>query len=170
MLVELLGRLHLTLGSLDQHMKDQQRRRLRHMQDLPALVPVTGVSVGVANNVVPASGILLLDLGGPQVGRRWLIRAVSISDAGNFSTSMGSAICQFYVGRHTSATAIAPQQVRWPFTVLPNAATFGSEELPVLPMDRLYCLFSGATSGQILQATALVQDLDPASKAIQETI
>jgi|HubBroStandDraft_4_1064222.scaffolds.fasta_scaffold05757_2 hypothetical protein len=159
-LLDLLAKLHLTLGGVQAAIEENDKAR-RRLQNNPVLAPVSGTSVGVTNNVVPASGILLLDLGGPQTGREWRVRFVNFSDAGNWATTMGSAVAQFYVGKNTTPTAVAPQQCRWPFAVCPNAATFGSDELPVRPSDRLYCLFTGANAGQVLQASAMIQDFDP---------
>jgi hypothetical protein len=57
--------------------------------------------------------------------------------------------------------------VAWPFTSLPNVATFGADEMPVLYGEHLLFLITGGTVGQTVMASALVQLYKPQSLVSQ---
>lgn len=106
-----------------------------------------------------AAGYGIIDLDGPPAGFRWIIRSVAFSDATSWSASMGTATVQFGkgqipVGQDIANQPIAPSTVRWPFTVCPNAATFGTNHFQLRHGERIYCqIIGGNTTGQVIQAT-----------------
>lgn len=110
-----------------------------------------------ASGAVDSSGNLVLDLGGPQLGRRWVVRMATFSDAVSFWNTMGSAQATLCVGRRTGNT-VYPSMVRWPFNTAPNAATFGSDQMWITPQDHVLLSVTGGTSAQNIQATIWIQD------------
>jgi hypothetical protein len=173
-LFELLAKLNVQLGGVAgelEHIR-KERAAIRKRSNAPAFVPIPGWGVGIAGNAptVPASGTLLLDHGGPQLGRRWLPRGWVVSDGANFWTSMGSGQAVGVVGRADTTTHVAPFQVRWAFSSLPNVATFGSEDITVNYGEHLYTMITTGNNGQNISAAFIVQDFDLLSPEIFETV
>lgn len=143
----------------DEARRDREANRAMLRQALaarqPAYAPVK------ANGTIDANGRLVLDLGGPQQGRRWAVRMVTFSDAGSFWATMGTANVAVAIGQKTG-NIITPDSVRWPFTVTPNSASFGSDEVWVTPSDNVLLAVTSGTVGQNVQCTAWIQDFDPA--------
>lgn len=121
----------------------------------PAYAPIS------ASGTIASNGTLLLDLGGPQQGRRWAVRLLAYSDASSWSTTMTNALGTVYIGRINTPTVVSPQFAVWPFSTSPNAATFGSDELWITPSDHLYLYITGGNVNQNVQVTAHIQDFDP---------
>ena len=104
-----------------------------------------------------AGGVAQVSLGGPNLGYYWMVRRVSISDAAAWSNTMGSAIGGFYLCRSGATLVPLPQQIAWPFAVLPNVATFSTNHLRIGYGDHLVLYLTGCTSGQVIQATAYAE-------------
>ena len=117
--------------------------------ETPSIVPITH------HAALNSSGAAIIDLGGPNLGYEWRVRHCSISDNNAWANSMGSAVGQFYnaINFEAAAVTIRPNHVIWPFAILPNAATFGADEFPVLYGEHVLCLITGGTSAQLVQAT-----------------
>jgi hypothetical protein len=82
---------------------------------------------------------------------------VSISDAAAWSNTMGSAVGGFYLARTGATFTPLPQQIAWPFTVLPNVASFSTNHLRIGYGDHLVLYLTGCTATQVIQATAYVE-------------
>lgn len=149
--------------------RDERRaRRKRAMQ--PVATTVTGSAVGQLQPVVPASGALVLDLGGPQLGREWRIVGLAVSDAGNTATAC-AGVADFYVGKAIpGAVPLQPTAWRWRFPNLPNLTTFSADARTVKPADHLYCVISSGTPTQGILAQAEVQDYDPVDMITAEVV
>jgi hypothetical protein len=135
-------------------MRDRTARQLKAFQRQPSYITLAQAGI------IPASGSLILDVSlgnGPNLGYQWMVRRASISDANNYAATMGAAVGQFYVGLQTEAATVRPNLVGWPFATLPNTATFGNDEVPVLYGQHLLFLVTGGTVGQTVMASALVQ-------------
>jgi hypothetical protein len=161
--IEVDAGLALQLGRLSDQLA-QHSAQLAAFQDAPTYIPFAQAGI------IPASGSLIIDVSGPNLGYQWMVRRIAISDAGTFSATMGSAVAQFYVGLQTELAAVRPNHVAWPFTVVPNVATFGSDELPVLYGEHLLCLVTGGTAGQTVMASAMVQLFKPQSVIRQQNV
>ena len=107
-----------------------------------------------------SSGFGIADLGQPGFGYEWIVRLISISDAALWSNSMGSATCQWGVGKaeFIPNLPMSTPSVRWPFVTLPNCADFGTNHFTVGSSDALYCQIQGGNSGEQCQATAVVEE------------
>lgn len=141
----------------------EHRYHIRQMQakSQPAYAPQ------YATGTIDSSGNLVLDLGGPQIGRRWVVRMVTFSDAGGFWNSMSSAKVTLAVGQKVS-NIVQPQQVRWAFGTTPNTATFGSDQMWIVPRDHVLLSVTGGTSGEGVVATLWIQDFDVSNSAAVE--
>jgi hypothetical protein len=130
----------------------EHRYHLRQLmaKSQPSFLPVT------KSGTIPSSGNLILDFDGPMLGRRWVVRMVTISDSLSFWASMGSAEATLCSG--ISMNTIVPSQVRWPFNSLPNSATFGSDQMWIVPRDHVLLSITGGTSGQNVTSTLWLQD------------
>ena len=136
--------------------RDLEQYRLKVRQHAlamqPAYAPVT------SSGIIGTDGNLVINLGGPQIGRRWVVRMITISDAGAFWNTMSSAQAVIATGSSTAGDTVLPNMVRWPFSSLPNSANFGSDQMWINPRDKLLVAITGGTSTQNVQVTAWLQD------------
>jgi hypothetical protein len=136
-------------------LRDRQQRYL----ETPNAVPLQ------AGGVVPASGVLVLDLGAPQLGRRWLVRRLAVANGLAVRTVL-AGIADWYVGQPPAGNGISnPAGWQWTFPTLPNVSTFSSESIVAIPSDHLYAVITTGTAGQLAVASATVLDYaaDPSS-------
>lgn len=122
-----------------------------------------------ASGAIDSSGNLVLDMGGPQQGRRWVVRMVTISDSQSFWNTMGAAKVTLCVGQKTGNTVL-PNQVRWPFSSAPNSATFSADQMWIVPSDNVLLSVTGGTSAQSVQAVIWIQDFDEMAGAVREGV
>jgi hypothetical protein len=117
---------------------------------------------------VKSDGTLILDFDGPMIGRRWVVRMITISDGGSFWNTMDGSEATVCVG--TNMGSIVPSMVRWPFNSLPNSATFGSDQMWIVPRDHVLLSITGGTSGENITSTIWIQDFaeDNGSVAVEE--
>lgn len=174
MLSQLLARIDCLVDQITGERDD--RRASKRAQVQAATIWPAGKPVGQDQPAIPASGILVLDLGGPNVGRKWEIRGLAVSDAGNAITAV-NGVANWYVGKATAPTIpaanwvpLAPTAWRWVFPVLPNLVSFTSDARTVLPNDHLYCVITGGTATQNILAQAEVKDFSPADQLIAGVI
>jgi hypothetical protein len=174
MLSRLLARIDCLIDQITGERDD--RRAAKRAQVQPATITPAGSAVGQLQPAVPATGPLVLDLGGPNVGRKWEIRGLAVSDAGNAATAV-TGVANWYIGKATQPVVpaanwvpLAPTAWRWTFPVLPNLVTFSSDARTVLPNDRLYCVITGGTPAQVILAQAEVKDFSPADQLIAGVI
>jgi hypothetical protein len=155
-----MAELSLTLGGLREEMHrarcDREAAIARHVANLPIAWSAWG------SGVVVAATALVINLGGPSIGRRWVVRQLAVTDAGNVRTAIaGTVIADWYVGEPTPFGGVpAPQQ--WRATMTPPVIVDKSnEQIVITPTDQLFVVVTGATTaGQQLLATAQVQDFD----------
>lgn len=162
------GPLLAALKTFFGEMREETRRSLEahklEMMQARYLATPTSTSTR-ASGAVPAGGSLVLDLDGPQLGRRWLIRLLRVSAA----TSVGDTLtgrADFYVGR-PPGTGQRPNvdTWQWGFATLPGIQSFTSETIPITPSDHLYCVISGGTAGQLALAGATIIDYEANASA-----
>jgi hypothetical protein len=160
----LQAQLSVTLGQLGTAVDQWRTERRRYLADPYAVawaIPLTSVLQ------LSGAGAGIVDLGGPKQGYMWRVRRVSISDAQSFTASMGAAVGQFYEGIPSDAANSAtmrPQLVIWPFASLPNAATFGADEVPLIYPEHLVAVVTGGSANQQLQVSARYQIMSVASQ------
>lgn len=156
-LTALLGEISITLGGIRKHVEDYTDAAEAQLRNEPTNIPVYGVPYlgsATTNPVIPASGPLLLSLDGPQVGNRWVVKRLWVSDAGNAAATMAGQ-AYFYVGQAIGPSGslatwvpVPPSSGRWIFPNLPNATTFTSDAIVVKATDSLFCVITGGTVGQ----------------------
>lgn len=122
----------------------------------------TPVAVPVQNSVTLSStGYGIIDLGGPQQGRKWDIRLLKASDAVNVTSSAGTATttCNWYTGQPpVGTTPPNPASWTWTFATLPAISNFTSNSITVTPNDHLYAVISSGSASHAIVASALIQD------------
>lgn len=169
-LVQLLAQINVGIASLNKRVDDAARRDEARLRNEPTNIPMYGVPyLGGSNDnpVVPASGPLLLSLGGPETGNRWVIKRLWVSDAGNAGATC-AGVATFYVGQATNPQGnlatwvpVPASSARWVFPNLPNAVTFTSDAIVVKATDQLLCVITGGTATQaiIAQGEAINESL-----------
>jgi hypothetical protein len=143
------------LGSLAAGMKADRDRRA-------AMVPPSNEQLQ-ANGVVPASGILFLDLGSVPQGRVWQVRRIVIGGPKATDTPAGSAFLY--------KQGAAPVDFNTPgivdsfpsFSTGAQGNTYGTHQLFGLPGVHLWVAITGATQHQQFTAAADVEDWDEES-------
>lgn len=124
------------------------RDRQQRYAATPNVVPLQ------AAGVVPASGTLVLDLGAPQLGRRWLVRRLAVAGVPTVGTALAGR-ADWYVGQPGSPS---PQAWQWGMATLPAVQPFSSESIALIPSDHLFVIITTGTSGQGAVASASVVD------------
>lgn len=149
--VDLAHHVAKTLDSYGQYISDMSASMKRYDQMI--MRPVS------QSATLSSTGFAIIDLGSPGHGFEWIVRLVVVSDAALWSNSMGSATVQFGKGEASPVpnTPMPAPTTRWPFTVVPNTATFGKNEFYIGTGDRLYCQVQNGNAGQLIQATAEVE-------------
>lgn len=100
------------------------------------------------------SGVGVLGLGGPNMGYQWTLKRLSIcaQGANSVATSMGGALGYLFGGTIGSDANvnIGPQgqNYLWVFPVLPNAATFGSDDLVLQYGEEVTVYIAGGIASQ----------------------
>ena len=155
-LADVLAQISITLGGIKRQMDNAARRDEARLRAEPTSIPIYGSPLlGGSNDnpVIPATGPLLLTMGGPETGNRWVIKRVWVSDAG-IPTATVAGAAYFFVGQ-----AVYPQgnlatwnpvpasSGRWIFPNLPNATTFTSDAIVIKATDQLLCVITGGTAG-----------------------
>jgi len=138
------------------------RYHMRQMivKETPTVVPVMGYNPAGSISV---DGDLVLDLGGPQLGRKWDIRLLRISSSLHVNTAVEDTdIANFYIGM---PHAYSPVNWVWNFTntastalEIPGVKNFTSNSLTVTPNDHLFCVYTSGTAGNPVLASALILD------------
>lgn len=154
----------------------QVAAQMERMNQLQARLQATPTTVDMAaSGVVPPTGPLVLNLQGPEVGRKWLVRALRVTDAGNVTTAVVGAAA-FYGGQPIPPQAglaswvpSPPTQLIWPFLTLPNAITLSGGAVQVTSTNNLICVVTGGTVGQGILAMATIEDIDLTALAVVET-
>lgn len=136
------------LGSLATAITEDRMARTRE-RERPLRAPRVQAGT-VANPTAP----LTLDLGGPAMGRRWVLRLLGVSDAASVATTL-TGTADVYVG---VPGVTSPAHWRWHFATLPNIEKFSDDHVEITPGQRLYVVVTGATASQIVQAIAEVDD------------
>lgn len=168
----ILSRLIIRIDCLvDELTKDRDERRSRRKRAVqPVANWVYGAPVGQAQPSMPAAGALVLDLGGPQMGREWEVTRLAVSDAGNVRTALAGT-ADWYIGKAISPSGIAgnvpvpPTAWMWVFPNLPNLV---ETEQVITPSDRLYCVITGAAASQNVLAKAAIRDYNPVDQIMAQ--
>ena len=133
-------------------MKQAMQEKLANM---PNLVPLQ------QSGTVPASGTLYLDLGGPQLGRRWLVRMLGVTQSVSPDNTLGGK-AYWFIGQPPVTGRVNPANLEWIMSSLPATQNFSSESILVQPNDHLWVAIIGGTQNQLALATANVLDYNPA--------
>lgn len=136
------------IGSLAQAITADRLQRATE-KERPLRAPVVRAAT-VATPTAP----LTLDLGGPAMGRRWVLRLLGVSDAASVTTAV-TGTADVYVG---VPGVTSPAHWRWHFATLPNIEKFSDDHIEVTPGQRLYVVATGVTAAQIVQTIAEFDD------------
>lgn len=104
------------------------------------------------------NGYAVIQLNGPQIGRRWVVRCVLVGGLTWGTTAAGSAV--LVVQSQAPSTDMQPPLVNCndQTGTLPNKAFYGHGEVVVGQMQRLWLVVTGGTSTQVYAATAYYVD------------
>lgn len=141
--------LGASLGSLADGMQADRDRRDR--QQAP------GDDVLISQGTIPASGILILDMGSVPLGRVWQVRRLI---AGGFAVNTAAAGSVAVFAQGAPPTDLNLASCVDLFTTLPKGNTYGTHQLFLLEGSHLFVAFYSATPGQQYVASARVESWD----------
>jgi hypothetical protein len=152
--------LEVTLSGLRAELHAQRADRAARTARQAAAKPVYWTATD--SHFVVAGSVMVLDLGTPTTGRRWVVRQIGASDAGSVLTAVTGAKADWYVGRAGQiGQPISPAQWVAHMEVLPQLQQLSNEQITVIPNDHLFVVVNGAsTVGQNVLAFARVLDYD----------
>ena len=111
-----------------------------------------------ATGTVPASGILVMDLGSVPLGRVWQVRRIVIGGPQAIATPAGVAFA-FRQGAPPLDLNTSNVVDSWPsFAAGCQGSTYGTHQLFLLASEHLWVVTSGATPGASWVASAQVED------------
>lgn len=146
------AKLHFGLNDasakLDKLIQIEQAR----LANLPNYVALpTKASVG-------ATGSDLVNFGGPQAGRRWIV--VLLTAVAN-PIAANAAVVSWYIGTRMTLATLQVSDIKWQFPSVPAFQTFTSQVLQVLPNQELVAGLSSipASSNLVLNVTVNDQPL-----------
>jgi hypothetical protein len=145
--LEMFAAFGMSLRSIDAELRHQRRVADERAQQRIVYYPFT------ATGKVASNGTVSWSVCSPRTGYYLQVRRISVTDSSSWDNTCAAAVAQFYVG---DVTAV-PSAVAWAFTSLPNVATFGIGEMPVIYGNHLVARVTSGTSGQVLQASALCE-------------
>ena len=135
----------------------------------------------------PSSGVLALNMGGPQQGRVWRVRSIAVggvtpttTEAGRADIFVAETAAQVLAGApaagsqpghggFTFNTGLAAGSTgRWrdQTTTLPNVAFYSRSEMTVKAGQLLFIVFSNGTSTDLLVANVFLEDFETAAYPI----
>lgn len=109
------------------------------------------------SGVVPASGVLHLDLGSVPLGHVWQVRRVIAGGATVTTAATGAAYLFAQGARPLDLNLTNCVDI---FATLPRGDTFGTHQLYLLGSEHLWVVFVGATPNQQYTCSARVEDWD----------
>jgi hypothetical protein len=147
------AQLSVNLGRVASALETERRDRQAVLNNEPRFVKPPA-----AYGVVPASGVLTVSLSGPKTGYQWTVRRINVTDAAlAYSTLGGQAASYIYAGVISGTANVQPENLEWIMPVLPNVATFGSDEIVLQYGEHLYVQIVNGTSGQAVKITVAYQ-------------
>jgi hypothetical protein len=142
--------LKLAFGQLTDELREQRQLALDSKP-----IDYRNSAVGA----FPSSGNLGLDLGGPALGRLWLVRRVIVAGLTWGTTAAGTA--EVYVGGTTPQLAASSRDITMltdESAALPNKAFYSNRQMPVQHGERVIAVVIGGTSTQQYVATIQAED------------
>lgn len=104
---------------------------------------------------IAADGTAVVPLDGPSLGYMWTVRSVTVTDAGSvFAAVPGTA---WVFAGVVGGTVLAANNAEWTMPGLPNAATWGSDELVLQYGESLTIAIAAGTPGQAVMVSARYQ-------------
>lgn len=173
--VELYADLSLSIDGLrDEVKKSREPRR-----------PPQPIERALSNaGNFPSSGVMALNMGGPEQGRVWQVRSIAVGGATPITTEAGRADVLVAMtaaqvlanittagsqpgagGVYLATGFVAGSLNSWrdQATTLPNVAFYGLGDLAVHASEQLWIVFSSGTNTDLLIANIRVDDYETAA-------
>lgn len=110
--------------------------------------------------VLSAGETVAVDFGGgPSSGRRWHVRRLTVT-GGVLPFTASGAMYAFVTGTNPLTQTSTPTDVGLVdyTTTIPNTAFYSSRQIVVRSTERLWCVFTGTTSGTTYTLSCHVED------------
>ena len=114
-------------------------------------------------NIIGVSGTV--DLGGPERGRRWIVKRLNAVDAVGPGTATAGAFIDFYVSATAPTTNNDAFGWSWRLSGVPVQDRFSDDQIVVREREHLWAVLSTGTTAHNYVISAFIQDHDVAGKA-----
>lgn len=173
--LEIFGKLAISIDGLRDDLRASREPRTPPQ-------PIERALTNAGN--FPASGVMGLNIGGPQQGRVWRVRSIAVggstpttTEAGRADVFVAEAAQQVLSGAPASGSqpghggvifssglaAGCTNKWRDQASALPLVAFYGFGDLTVHAGEQLWIVFSGGTSTDLLIANIRVDDFETAA-------
>jgi hypothetical protein len=135
-------------AGFDRMRADEERRRLEECALIPFDFPIRGGGIG------PASGSLVFELGGPPLGRSWVVRrlVVALTDP----TTPDSASAFLFASSTGDADQLTTATCFDFASALPAVWRYSSRQVVVAAGQHIWCKIVSPTSGANYSASGTV--------------
>jgi hypothetical protein len=148
--LNLFGKLTASIDSLSATISKQMQREQWLLSHVPVSIPVTGSTLnGDVTRIV--------DFGGPQPGREWVIRLLT---ATTDAMATNAAQVTWYVGNNipTGAGTLLADWAIWQFTTVPGFQNFTSDVHHIKSGEHLLAGVTGIVGGTPIRLKASIHD------------
>lgn len=150
-LLSVFAKLTASVNSLQSTMDKQFRREQWLLEHVPVTIPVLVQSLSTAATEI-------VDLGGPQPGREWVVRMIG---AFTQTLSPNAALVTWYVGQRAPVVAagILPANwIRWQFPSVPGFQNFTSDVIHIKNGEHLVVGLTGIAGNTPILIRADIND------------
>jgi hypothetical protein len=106
----------------------------------------------------PASGDLVLELGGPEQGMRWDVLTMIVGGVTWATAAAGTALLVKSGQRPISAAAVGLSAIRDTANPLPLPAGYGKGQIVLRNPEKLYIIITGGTAAQQYVAACSIEE------------
>lgn len=155
----IMGKLDVSIGNLgDEVAKMRQRQdRWRSMQETPKYMRIHSSLALSAGGF----GVYKFDNDGPDLGRMWYLRKLTVAGVTPSTTVAGRAdlfVSSMDYRQFTTLAAMGTQDWLDQATTLPLVGTYSPGEIPLQHMEQLFVVVSGGTGSQELHMSGIIED------------
>lgn len=149
--LNLFGKLTASIDSLSSTINKQMRREQWLLEHVPVTIPQLQQSRSTGATEI-------VDLGGPQPGREWVVRMIG---AFTPDLSTNAALVTWYVGQSSptfAAGILAANWIRWQFPSVPGFQNFTSDVIHIKNGEHLVVGLTGIVANKPIMLRADIND------------
>lgn len=150
-LFDLFAKVHIAIDGLTDEIKKTRQAEQRRLAMLPNYVPFSRMSN-------PSGVTDIIDFGGPQPGRQWVVRLLSAVAS---PLAANAALVTWYVGQimpGPAAGMLPASMARWQFDSVPAFKNFTGTVIKIMPGEHLIVGLTAVPAASFIAINAAVED------------